>query len=477
MDLSDRIVAADAELLSLKDALVEATKSLEAAPDEEALLIEVEELSAKVEKQTDTVQALKRAEAALAARAEKAVAAPAIVQAKHIKSAPEGLMFKHAAAKFIAFAERKSVDQVFEERYADEVEAVKASYDHIQKTAVLPADTTTTGWAAELVQTDIRGFLDTLKTTSVAAALAGKSQLLSFGGYNSITVPRRNPLSATPTEPAWVGEGGVIPLTQFSFGSTVINRYKLAAITTMTKELTERSTPAIEGILRSALTEAYSVVLDNALLSTGAAVQGIRPAGLRNGLSGGATGTGDATGGSASLSIDLKAMLGYMQANRTGSRPVLLMNNATRLSISMLQSSLSEFLYRDEIAQSRLLGMEVVSSDHVPAGVVMLVDADALATAFDAPMFDVSDVATVTEANADGTAPTQAEDGAGALGTAGQVPEDKGAMVSGSTGAAFAGMKARSLWQTYSVGIRMVAPTSWALLRPNSVVQRTSVTW
>ena len=477
MNLSDRIVAADAELLSLKDALVEATKSLEAAPDEEALLVEVEELSAKVEKQTDTVQALKRAEAALAVRAEKAVAAPAIVQAKHIKSAPEGLMFKHAAAKFIAYAERKSVDQVFEERFADEVEAVKASYDHIQKTAVLPADTTTTGWAAELVQTDVRGFLDTLKTTSVAAALAGKSQLLSFGGYNSITVPRRNPLSATPTEPAWVGEGGVIPLTQFSFGSATINRYKLAAITTMTRELTERSTPAIEGILRSALTEAYSVVLDNALLSTGAAVQGIRPAGLRNGLSGGATGTGDATGGSASLIIDLKAMLGYMQTNRTGARPVLLMNNATRLSISMLQSSLSEFLYRDEIAQSRLLGMEVVSSDHVPTGVVLLIDADALATAFDAPTFDVSDVATVSEANADGTAPTQAEDGAGALGTAGEVPADRGAMVSGSTGAAFTGVKSRSLWQTFSVGIRMVAPTSWAMLRPNSVAQRTSVTW
>ena len=175
MNLSDRIVAADAELISLKDALVEATKLLEATPEEEVLLIEVEELTAKVEKQANTTQALKKAETALAGRAEHVISAPAIVQAKHMKSAPEGLMFKNATAKFIAFAERKSVGEVIAERYPDEVEVVKASYDHIQKTAVSPADTTTVGWAAELVQTDVQGFLDTLRTTSVAAALAGKS--------------------------------------------------------------------------------------------------------------------------------------------------------------------------------------------------------------------------------------------------------------------------------------------------------------
>ena len=475
MNLNDRIVAAEAELVSLKDSLVEATKNLEAAPDEEQLLAEVEELSASVEKHTSSVSALKRAEAALAQRA--AVAAPAVVEARHMKTNVEDLMWKHATAKFIAFAEKKQVGQVLEERYKDAA-GVAETYNHIQKTAVMPADTSTSGWAAELVQTDVRGFLDTLKTTSVAAAIAGKAMTMNFGGFNSITVPRRNPIAAAPTEPAWVGEGGVIPLTQFSFGSATINRYKLAAITTMTREIMERSTPQIEGLLKNALSEAYSTVLDNAFLSSAAAVGGIRPAGIANGLAGLATAAGDATGGSASLILDLKAMLGYMQANRTGAKPVLIMNNATRLSISMLQSSLSEFLYRDEIAQSRLLGMDVVSSNNVPSGVVMLVDADALVCAFDAPTFDVSDVATVTEANADGTAPTQANGGAsGAVGTAGQVAADGGIMVSGTTGAGAQGYTSRSLWQTYSAGIRMVAPTSWALLRPNSVAQRTGVTW
>ena len=477
MNLSDRIAAAETDLVALKDNLVEATKNLEAAPDEEQLLIEVEELSASVEKSTSSVSALKRAEAALAQRA--AVAAPAKIEAKHMKSNVDDLMWKHATAQFIAFNEKKQVGQVLEERYSKDV-GVAEAYSHIQKTAVMPADTTTSGWAAELVQTDIRGFLETLKTTSVAAAIASKAMTMNFGGFNSITVPRRNPLAAAPTEPAWVGEGGVIPLTQFSFGSATINRYKLAAITTMTREIMERSTPQIEGLLKNALSESYSTVLDNAFLSSAAAVAGIRPAGVTNALTGAATGAGDATGGSASLIIDLKAMLGYMQANRTGAKPVLIMNNATRLSISMLQSSLSEFLYRDEIAQSRLLGMDVVSSNNVPTGLVILVDADALVCAFDAPTFDVSDVATVTEANANGTAPTQANTGAAdALGTAGQVPADLGQHVTadGLTHVAGAGYTARSLWQTYSAGIRMVAPTSWAMLRPNSVAQRTNVTW
>ena len=61
MSLSKRIESAEAELVSLKDHLVEATKALEAAPDEETLLAQVEELTGKVEKHDATVAALKKA--------------------------------------------------------------------------------------------------------------------------------------------------------------------------------------------------------------------------------------------------------------------------------------------------------------------------------------------------------------------------------------------------------------------------------
>ena len=472
-NLTEKIQAADEDLLKQKDALVESTQLLEASPDDESLLNEVTELSNRVEKATDTLSALKKAETALAVKAES-VAAPKVVKSQHLGSVDaKDLFFKHAAAKMIAFANKQTIDQVLEERYAGQ-DHVKATFDYVSKTHVDPAMTSVSGWAAELVQDSTQGFLDTLKTTSVAAALASKSQSLNFGGYNSITIPRRNPLGAAPTEPAWVSEASVIPLTQYDFGSETINRYKLAAITTMSKEIAQRSTPAIEGLLRGALSEAYSVVLDNALLSSLDKVEGTRPAGLRFNIS---TAAGDSSGGSEALIQDLKDMLAFFTANRTGSRPVLIMNNQTKLNISMMQSSLSDFLYRDEIAANRILGMEVISSNNVPEDICIMIDADSFVSAFDTPVFDVSEVATVAQNNADTTPPTMAANADGTVGTAGEVPPHAGAHISGSTGAAYAGTVSRSLWQTYSCGIRMIAPTSWAMIRPNSIVERTALTW
>ena len=59
MNLSERIKQAQDALLAKKDELKEATEALEAAPDEEALLVQVEELSAQVEGGTKTLEALK----------------------------------------------------------------------------------------------------------------------------------------------------------------------------------------------------------------------------------------------------------------------------------------------------------------------------------------------------------------------------------------------------------------------------------
>jgi HK97 family phage major capsid protein len=475
MSIAERITAADAELVALKDQLVEATKSLEAAPEEESLLVQVEELTGKVESKQKSVDALKKAESALAARATPIGAPAVIVDMKKDAKGDGDLLWKMAAAQFIAYSQRKDVHQVIEERYKGH-NALPAAIDYVQKTAVNPAMTSTLSWAQELVQTDTQGFLNTLRTVSVAAELASRSLRLSFGGYDSITVPMRNPLGATLSEPAWVGEAGAIPLTQFQFGSAKINRYKLAAISTFTKEIAERSTPQIEGLLRDALTESYAQVLDAALLSNGAAVVGIRPAGLLAGVTAVA---GTAGGGEAAVIADMKAAITAMTNQRLGARPVLIIPTANRLSLSLMMNPLGQRAFADEVAAGRLLGIEVISSQHVPANTAILIDAATFATAFDTPMFDVSDVATVVEANADATPPTMANSGvAGAAGTPGQVAVNGGIKVSGTTGTGSAGYTARSLWQTYSVGIRMIAPTSWNLMRGAGAVHVTNtLTW
>jgi HK97 family phage major capsid protein len=268
----------------------------------------------------------------------------------------------------------------------------------------------------------------------------------------------------------------VIPLTRFSFGSLELFRYKLAAITTYTRELFERSTPAIEGVLQSSLREAYAEVLDAALLGTAAAVAGVRPAGLLNGV---AVIPPTAGGGEDAVRTDVMNLIKALTTAKLGARPVLLVNNIDALAASMMTSALSEPVFREELARGSLLGIPVISSANVAQHVAIIVDAAYLATAFDAPEFDVSDVATVTEANADGVAPTQAGADAtgGALGTAGQVVPGGGIKVAGGAGASTTGYTARSLWQTYSIGLRMVAPTSWGLMQAGAVATTSPTTW
>lgn len=480
--LSARIEAAEKELVEVKDALVEATNNLEAAPDEESLLVEVEELTAKADQKSKTLEALKKAEKALAARSQPVEGAPAVAPNLQKYRDPNGkpgdLIFKLGAASLKAYVSKQDVQAILKQEYPDmPVLGEYAKMVRHQKSQVDPAMTSTDGWAAQLVQTDVRGYIDTLREISVAAALASRSMILNFGGYNSITVPRRNALASPLTEPAWVSEGSPIPLTQFNFGSEVINRYKLAAITTMTREVAERSSPDLENILRDALREAHAEVLDAALLSNLAAVPNVRPAGL---LAGVVATPGTAGGGEDAVRGDIMGLVGAMTANRLGSRPVLLMNNLDRLSASMMTSALSDYIFRDDLNGGNLLSIPVISSAHVPQHTLILIDAAYLATAFDLPTFDVSDVATVVEASADATPPTMASTDAGAAGTPGQVGPGEGIPVAGAgrpLGVADAGYSVRSLWQTYCLGIRMIAPTSWGKLQANIVEYSSDTTW
>jgi HK97 family phage major capsid protein len=478
--LAERIIEAENGLVGTKDALVAATKALEASPDEDSLLHEVEQLTTQVEKATASIDALKKAENVLAARAAPAqtvddrTGAPSIITQRSKSGQADNLFWQMGAAAFLSHVQRKSIQEILAERYPNE-KALPAAIAHITKAGTNPATTFTPGWAAELVEEGLWGFLDAITETSVAAALASRSLRLSFGGYNSLKVPRRNEPGPGQTEPAWVGEGGVIPVTQYSFGASTIDRYKLAAITSMTREIAERSTPAIEGILRSALRDSYSTVLDNALLSNGAAVAGIRPAGLLNGVAALPATPG---GGEDAIRGDVKALLVALTSARSSVSPVLMMNNVDRLVASMVTSALSESVFATELAAGRLLGLPVISSANVPRGRLVMVDAAVFAAGFDAPEYDVSDVATIVEADAGAGAPTHANTLAGALGTPGQVPRNGGIDASGNpAGAASAGYTARSFWQTYSVGIRMIAPTSWSLLRPDSVVWIDGITW
>jgi HK97 family phage major capsid protein len=504
MNISDKILnlAADLgpkqkELKAQQERLAELTDEVakvEDAEKEEVLLAEIEEVGKSVDTLTADVEKLdkrlgeyreieKRQAVTARPAAEQQTGGPALIKPEREQSKGLDVFVRHAVVTALSHAKRIPEQQVMDELYGDDLR-LKSVMPLITKTEAPIATTTDTGYAAELVQDDLRGLLEEIESQSVAAALslwASRSggMLVNFGRAQSITIPRLNPTGATPTEPAWVREGGAIPVGSISIGSQTINRYKLAEILVTTMELRERSVTDIEAVFRRAMQRAYVKVLDNALLSNAAAVAGVRPAGLLNGLAGANTGAGDATGGIPSVVADIKALVGALLAANENAVPVLLLNNQTRMGLTFQTDALGMFTFRDDLNSGNLLTVPVISSGNVPADVAVMVDASSLAMALDAPMFDISQVATVVMANADGTAPTMADDGAGLVGTAGQVQQGINVVPNpgGAAGAQSAGYYARSMFQTYSEAVRMIAPTSWALLRPSVVAQRTAIAW
>lgn len=467
--LSDLIKDYQSQLLAKKDELTEVSKLLEATPDDDALLAQSDTLCTEIEKLNKQLDSAEAREKAIAQRA--AHQSPAIIHNTQTKAAPAGdLLVKHATAAFIAFNERKTVEQVVAERYKDH-----KALDAVVKTAVAGADTTTVGWAAELVRNDTVGFIEALKPVSVYAALASLGTAIPFGNAHSITIPRRGTTGGLAG--AFVGEQGVIPVGKTNFGSSRLDRFKMSVISVFSKELARTSTPQIEAVIRAGIEADTAEALDTAFLDASAAVAGVRPAGIRNNAN---TSAGTAGGGAAAVIADIKSMVGVMTAAKTGAKPVLIMPSTSKLSVGLLNTTLGEFLFRDELAGGRLLGIPVIASTNVPANTAILIDAAHFATAFGVPEFDVSETATLTMANADGTAPTQAIDAAGALGTAGQVLPDGGINVhGGAAGVGTAGYVAQSMFQTWQTAVRMVMPISWGLMQaPASVVAaRTAITW
>jgi len=465
MNIAEKIKLNQERLIAIKDRLTVIKSEIEEG--KEVSEEEIETLTGEQESVSKSIQSLEKVESGLASKSVSVKQGQFYGSHHHqAKSEPGELMAKVATANFIAHVERKNVDQVLEERYKadDRVNAVI-------KTATSIATTTQAGWAAELLRNDVAGFIDALRPVSVYGQLASMGTMIDFGNANTITVPRRN--AAGNLSGAFVGETGVIPVKQGTTAAAQLNRYKMGVISTYSKELARVSTPQIEGLIRTAMLQDTADALDAALLDGSAAVTGVRPASIINALAG----TASAGTSAANVMTDLRTALAPLITANAGAKPVIIMNSAQLLGLSMMTSAVGGFLFRDEINSGMLMGMRIISSTNVPAGNIIVVDAAHFATAFGMPEFDVSDSATLTMANADLTAPTQDSIG-GVIGTAAdQVPPAGGLRVNGSTGAAAANIQAMSMFQQWSVAVRMVMPVSWMMLRPGVIGRVTGATW
>lgn len=448
--LSQRIEEAQNRINSLKDQLVTLSELDEPNEEELALMAELPEQIADLEagldrdrkiEQTIAVRAVEQQPENLREKQSIPEKRPYAIPAK--KFQPRDLLVRGAVVQFLAHIHKQSPEAVLRAVYPHD-EAVGM----LVRAAVNPAMTTVPTWAQELVTQAIGDYLDTLPRDSIYPALSRMGQRFTFGRNGSIKIPAR---AATPNvSGAWVGEGEPIPVRRMGFTSVTLTPKKLGVISTFTRELAMHSTPAIEGVIREAMAEDTAVTIDATLIDANPATN-IRPAGLLNGV---AALPATAGGGTPAMVADLKGLIGAITTSRGGRNVAVLINPAQGLAINFAQNGNDEFLFASTDELGRRVGVTFISSPTVPPGTVIAVDAaDFASAAGDNPEYDVSDQATIHEED---TAPLPLVSGGATPATASPV---------------------RSLWQTASIGVRMLLDMNWAMRRTGMVAWTESVTW
>ncbi len=430
--LAQRIENAQDDLNAKRDRLVELTNVDDF--DVEA----VEELTGQVGLAERGLAALKASESKIGVSAAPSV--PAAPRRPLGQKDTNGfdLLVRATVVRGISHFGNMSVDQALEQRYPGH-EAIGI----IAKADQLVGTTTGSHWADDLVQTVNADFLQALTGYSIYPALRDRGIGLSFDGIGTVSIPGR---TAGTAGGGFVAEGSPIRVGRITTTSVTLTPKKMGVIIPFTRELMKRSTPAIESLVRQAILEDTSLVLDPIILDA-TAVSSSRPAGLLNGVSAVATGYGG--GDWQAVVEDFKALLAPFYAANAADNITVVMNPAQGLNLSLMAGPLGDPGWFTRIRDR----LTIIESTHATANRLIALRNSDFATALgDAPEFDVSEQATI---HMEDTTPLEIVSGTGPT-TADPV---------------------RSLWQTASVGVRMLMDVAWKMRRTGMVQWIDTTSW
>jgi hypothetical protein len=302
----------------------------------------------------------------------------------------------------------------------------------VQRGAVEPATTSTSGWASQLSSTQVVGdFIASLAPQSAAARLIVAGIKVSLDRANSILFPRR--VGGKPaTDVPWISQGAPIPALQRALESVQLGpANKIGAIFGMTREQLLYSSGL--QTLTTLLTEDAVASLDAAVISTTAASAGLRCAGILNGRT--PVTPSAATDPRDAITQDLINLAGAV-ADAGGSGNVVFIAS-TRQAYAIIK-----WLGKDRVP-------EPVWPCSALTNTVVCVQPDAFLSAFGStPEISTSDAATIHF----NTVPLPIR--------------------SGTTTAS----PVRSSWQEDSISIRCILEAAWAL-RGGLVSYLTGATW
>ena len=136
-------------------------------------------------------------------------------------------MLRSLVCKLKAHFTKQSPYEVMKQEYGDD-EPTRAVLNVITRAATVPADTVTSGWASQLVDTSITEFFAALMPNSVYPALASRGGKFSFGRAGIVSMPTR---ASTPTiAGSFVAQGAAIPVRQGAFSAITFTPKKMAVI-------------------------------------------------------------------------------------------------------------------------------------------------------------------------------------------------------------------------------------------------------
>jgi HK97 family phage major capsid protein len=472
MNYAEQIGAFEARRKTLVDAneAIMATAADEGATldaDQAATFDENEADIAEIDKHLDRLRKMEKAAVARATPAAGGNASDAgtsrggqRIEVKRQEKLEPGIGLARLVKCFgMANGDMQRASNLARQRYGEQSDAFGTlknlsdrGFNAIEKAEVPAGSTVADSWAEDLVGDTTSAFADFVAYLRPMTIL-GK---FGTGGIPSLrTVPFRVPLVSQTAggEGYWVGEGKGKPLTSFDFSRTTMEPLKVANICVLTEEVIRDSSPSAEAIVRDQLVEALKARLDIDFINPAkTAVNGVSPASITNGAPhGAASGTGDAD----DVRADIRSLLGeYVAANNPPTTGVLIMRSDTALALSMMVNALGQSEFNGiGMNGGTLLGIPVITSQHVPSGVVAMINAADVYLADEGGFrLDMSREASL-----------EMLDGSLTMDAIGVVPGTAASMV--------------NLWQTNCVGFLAERTINWARRRTGSVAYLTSVAW
>lgn len=276
-------------------------------------------------------------------------------------AAPKGAGFARLlAARFMAKEDGVSpADIALSKGWGEELASVLRTPKNILKSAIDPATTTNSTWAAPLaVYQNLQNELIEL--------YRAKSIIARIPGLTAVPFMVKVPRETGETTGYWVPQGGPKPVSAGALDTITLDFAKVAGITYLTQELLRFSQPNAETFMINSLTKALTKLVDNDFLDPSKAeVSGESPASITNGTTPiAASGlTADA------FRADFARLLAaYSAANFTLDDLVLVMSQTQALRLGLMRNDFGGKEFPDVNKDGGFIeGIPVITSENIAA--------------------------------------------------------------------------------------------------------------